>query len=157
MVSRKMDLSFLEKKISKSLSIFFFKKLRFLGGKTWAIRKPYHPANGPSKNIWGLLFKNLNIQSTCQKVIFSLLWNGAKMQFYSKMKSCITHRLLNQSGWDLIWVNIYFRSINTPNLILIGCVTVEFWGLERLTRQERPFKSGQKNERFEVCRQQFLS
>ena len=48
---KKNGLEFFRKKISKSLSIFSPKKLKFLGGKTWAIRKPFHPANGPSKNI----------------------------------------------------------------------------------------------------------
>ena len=50
-----------------SLSIFTPKNRGFLGGQTWAVRKPYHPANGPSKNIRGLLFEKMNIQLTCEK------------------------------------------------------------------------------------------
>jgi hypothetical protein len=30
-----------------------------LGGQTWAVGKPYHPSNGPSKKIRGLLFKKI--------------------------------------------------------------------------------------------------
>jgi hypothetical protein len=30
-----------------------------LGGQTWAVGKPYHPSNGPSKKIRGLLFEKI--------------------------------------------------------------------------------------------------
>ena len=48
----KMDLIFYQK-ISKSVIIFLLEIEGFWGGQTWAVGKPYHPANGLSKNIWG--------------------------------------------------------------------------------------------------------
>ena len=45
---KKNGLEFFRKKNLQKSKHFSFKKMRFLGGKTWAIRKPYHPANGPS-------------------------------------------------------------------------------------------------------------
>ena len=81
----KNGLEFFTNFFPKSLSIFTPKNRGFLGGQTWAVGKPYHPANGPSKNIRGLLFKkNWIFNELVKKVIFSLLWNGAKLQFYSK-------------------------------------------------------------------------
>ena len=55
----KNGLEFLTKKISKSLSILPPKNRSFLGGQTWAVGKTYPPANGPSKNITGLLFEKI--------------------------------------------------------------------------------------------------
>ena len=55
----KNGLEFFSKKISKILSIFSPKNRGFLGGQTWAVGKPYHPSNGPSKNIEGLLFEKI--------------------------------------------------------------------------------------------------
>ena len=56
---KKIGLEFFSKKISKTLSIFSPKTRGFLGGQTWAVGKPYHPSNGPSKNIRGLLFEKI--------------------------------------------------------------------------------------------------
>ena len=47
----KNGLEFFSKKIYKILSIFSPKNRGFFGGQTWAVGKPYHPSNGPSKNI----------------------------------------------------------------------------------------------------------
>ena len=70
----------------------------FGGGQTWAVGKPYHPANGPSKNICGLLIKRLNIQSACQKSDFFPYYEMEQnCNFIVKMKSFITQRFLNQS------------------------------------------------------------
>ena len=55
----KNGLEFFSKKISKSLNIFSPKNRGFLGGQTWAVGKPYHPSNGPSKKIRGLLFEKI--------------------------------------------------------------------------------------------------
>ena len=52
-------LEFFRKKISKIKSIFSPKNMGFLGGQTWAVGKPYHPSNGPSKKIRGLLFEKI--------------------------------------------------------------------------------------------------
>ena len=49
----------------KSRSIFTPKSRGFLGGQTWAVGKPYHPANGPSKILRGYYLKKMNIQLTC--------------------------------------------------------------------------------------------
>ena len=57
--SEKNGLEFFTQKMSKSLSIFSTKNRGFLGGQTWAVGKPYHPSNGPSKKIRGLLFKKI--------------------------------------------------------------------------------------------------
>ena len=154
----KNGLEFFYQFFSKSLSIFTPKNRGFLGGQTWAVGKPYHPANGPSKNIRGLLFEKIEYSiNLSKKWFFPYYEMEQNCNFIVKMKSLITQRFLNQSGWDLVWVNIYLRSINTPNLILIGWETAEFWGLDRLTRRERPFKWGLKNECFEVWRPHFLS
>ena len=51
----KNGLEFFSKKISKILSIFSPKNRGFLGGQTWAVGKPYHPSNCPSKNIGGVI------------------------------------------------------------------------------------------------------
>ena len=75
----KNGLEFFTQKISKSLSIFSPKNRGFLGGQTWAVGKPYHPANGPSKNNRGLLLKNMNIQSSCQKSDFFLTMKWSKI------------------------------------------------------------------------------
>ena len=55
----KNGLEFFTQKMSKSLSIFSTKNKGFFGGQTWAVGKPYHPANGPSKNNRGLLFEKI--------------------------------------------------------------------------------------------------
>ena len=68
--------------------------------------------------------------------------------FIVKMKNFITQRFLNQSGWDLVWVNNYQSCIDTPNLIRIGWETAEFWGLVHFTGQKGSFKWGSKNEPF---------
>ena len=47
-----------------------------------------------------------------------------------KIESFITWTFLNQFRWDLVWVKIYLMCIHSPNLILIGCETAEFWGLD---------------------------
>ena len=98
MVSRKMDLSFLEKKIQKSKH-FFFKKLSFLGGKTWAIGKPYNTANGPSKNILGVLVEKIEYSTNMSEKSFFLYYEMEQTyNFIVKTKSFITQRFLNQSG-----------------------------------------------------------
>ena len=55
----KNGLEFFYQFFSKSLSIFTPKNRGFLGGQTWAVGKPYHPSNGPSKKIRGLLFEKI--------------------------------------------------------------------------------------------------
>ena len=75
----KNGLEFFTNFFPESLSIFTPKNRGFLGGQTWAVGKPYHLANGQSKNIWGLLFKKLNIQSTCQKSDFFLTMKWSKI------------------------------------------------------------------------------
>ena len=55
----KNGLEFFSKKISKILSILSPKNRGFLGGQTWAVGKPCHPSNGPSKKIRGLLFEKI--------------------------------------------------------------------------------------------------
>ena len=55
----KNGLEFFGQKMSKSLSIFSTKNKGFLGGQTWAVGKPYHPSNGPSKKVRGLLFEKI--------------------------------------------------------------------------------------------------
>ena len=55
----KNGLEFFSKKMSKILSIFPPKIRGFLGGQTWAVGKPYHPSNGPSKYIRGVLFEKI--------------------------------------------------------------------------------------------------
>ena len=148
---KKNWLEFFRKKISKSLSIFSSKNWGFLGGKTWAIGKPYHPANGPSKNIWGILVEKIEFSTNMSKKSFFLYYEMEQnYNFIVKTKSFITQRFLNQSGWDLVWVNIYLGCFDTPNLISIGWDMTEFWGLDHLTRQERPCKLGFRNEPFWV-------
>ena len=94
-----MDLSFLAKKVFKSLSIFSPKNRGFLGGQTWAIGKPYHPANGPSKNIWGVLVEKIEYSTNMSKKSFFLYYEMEQTyNFIVKTKSFITQRFLNQSG-----------------------------------------------------------
>ena len=133
----------------KSLSIFTPKKRVFWGGHTWAVGKPYHPANSPSKNIRGLLFEKIEYSiNLWKKWFFRYYEMEQNCNFIVKMKSIITQGFLNQSRWDLVWVNIYLGCFDTPNLIPIGWDMAEFWGLGRLTRRERPCKWGFKNEPF---------
>ena len=63
----KNGLEFFTNFFPKSLSIFTPKNRGFLGGQTWAVGKPYHPANGPSKFFWGLLVEKLKIKPKYQK------------------------------------------------------------------------------------------
>ena len=144
-----MDLSFFTNFFSKSLSIFTPKNRGFLGGQTWAVGKPYHQANGPSKIIRGLLFEKIEYSiKLWKKWFFPYYEMEQNCNFIVKMKSFITQRFLNQSRWDLVWVNIYPGCFDTPNLIPIGWDMAEFWGLGHLTRRERPCKWGFKNEPF---------
>ena len=146
---KKNWLEFFRKKISKSLSIFSSKNWGFLGGKTWAIGKPYHPANGPSKNIWGILVEKIEFSTNMSKKSFFLYYKMEQTyNFIVKTKSFITQRFMNQSGWDLVGVNIYHGWFDTPNLIPIGWDMTELRGLGHLTRRERPCKWGFKNEPF---------
>ena len=145
----KNGLEFFTNFFPKSLSIFTPKNRGFLGGQTWAVGKPYHPANGPSKNIRGLLFEKIEYSiNLWKKWFFPYYEMEQNCNFIVKMKSFITQRFLNQSRWDLVWVNIYQGCFDTPNLIPIGWDMAEFWGLGRLTRRERPCKWGFKNEPF---------
>ena len=148
---KKNGLEFFLEKISKSLSIFSSKNWVFSGGKTWTIGKPHHPANGPSKNIWGILIEKIEFSTNMSKKSFFLYYEMEQnYDFIVKTKSFITQRFLNQSGWDLVWVNIYLGCFDTPNLISIGWDMAEFWGLDHLTRRERPCKWGFRNEPFWV-------
>ena len=70
----KNGLEFFSKKISKSLSIFSPKNRGFLGGQTWAIGKPYHPANALSKNIRGVLVEKIEYLSNMSKKSFFLYY-----------------------------------------------------------------------------------
>ena len=48
--------------------------MSFLGGKTWAIGEPHHPANGPSKNIWGILVEKIKFLTKMSKKSFFLYY-----------------------------------------------------------------------------------
>ena len=145
----KNGLEFFYQFFSKSLSIFTPENRGFCGGQTWAVGKPYHLANGPSKNIRGLLFEKIEYSiKLWKKWFFPYYEMEQNCNFIVKMKSFITQRFLNQSRWYLVWVNIYLGCFDTPNLIPIGWDMAEFWGLGHLTRRERPCKWGFKNEPF---------
>ena len=75
----KNGLEFFTNFFPKSLSIFTPKNRGFLGGQTWAVGKPYHPANGPSKILGGYYLKKLNIQLTCEKSDFFLTMKWSKI------------------------------------------------------------------------------
>ena len=88
----------MKKNLQKSKH-FFFKKLSFLGGKTWTIGKPYHPANGPSKNILGVLVETIEYSTNMSEKSFFLYYEMEQTDnFIVKTKSFITQRFLNQSG-----------------------------------------------------------
>ena len=96
---KKNGLEFFKKKNLENSKHFFFKKLSFLGGKTWAIGKPHHPANGPSKNIWGILVEKIEFSTNMSKKSFFLYYEMKQnYNFMVKTKSFITQRFLNQSG-----------------------------------------------------------
>ena len=76
--------------------------------------------------------------------------------FTVKTKTFVTQKFLNQSGWDLVWVNNYPKCFDTPNLVVIGLEKAEFWGLIRFTRPKGCLKLGPKNEPLKVWRPQFL-
>jgi len=70
-----------------------------LGGQTWAVGNPYHPSNGPSKKIRGLLFEKIEYSmKLAKKSFFSYYEIEQICNFIVKMKSFITQRFLNQSG-----------------------------------------------------------
>ena len=95
----KNGLEFFSKKIYKILSIFSPKNRGFLGGQTWAVGKPYHPANGLSKNIWGVLVEKIEYLGNMSKKSFFLYYEMEQnYNFIVKTKSFITQRFLNQSG-----------------------------------------------------------
>ena len=95
----KNGLEFFTNFFPKSLSIFTPKNRGFLGGQTWAIGKPYHPANGPSKNIWGVLVEKIEYSTNMSEKSFFLYYEMEQTyNFIVKTKSFITQRFLNQSG-----------------------------------------------------------
>ena len=77
--------------------------------------------------------------------------------FKAKTISFVTLTFLNQSRWDLVCVNIYSRCFDTPNIVLIGWETAEFWGLICFTRPEGYFKWDSKNKPFSVWTPQLSS
>ena len=96
---KKNGLEFFRKKNLEKSKHFFFKKLSFLGGKTWAIGKPHHPANGPSKNIWGILVEKIEFSTNMSKKSFFLYYEMEQTyNFIVKTKIFITQKFLNQSG-----------------------------------------------------------
>ena len=127
-------------------------------GHTRAVLTSNHPYSQPSKNIWGLLARKIEYSTKMSKKWFSSYYEMEQScNSIVKTKSFVTRTFLNQSGWDLVWVNIYPRCFDTPNLIPISWETAEFWGLIRFTRPEGCFKWGSKNEPFLVWRPQFSS
>ena len=74
------------------------KNERFLGGKTGAIGKHHHPANGPSKNILGVLVEKIAYSTNMSKMSFFLYYKMEQTyNFIVKTKSYLTQRFLNQS------------------------------------------------------------
>ena len=62
-----------------------------MGGKTWAIGKPYHPANGPSKNILGVLVETIEYSTNMSEKSFFLYYEMEQTDsFIVKTKSFIT-------------------------------------------------------------------
>jgi len=145
----KLTWVFYQKNLLKSKHFFLWKIEVFLRGHTRAILTSNHPYSHPSKNIWGLLAWKIEYSTKLSKKWFSSYYEMQQSSnFIVKTEISITRTFLNWSGWDLVWVNIYPRYFDTPNLIPIRWETAEFWGLVRFTRRERPCKWGLKNEPF---------
>ena len=136
-----MDLSFFTNFFPKSLSIFTPKNRGFWGVKPGPSKSPIIQLMAHQKILGGYYSKKMNIQFNLLKKWFIPYYEMEQnCKFIVKVTSFIIQRFLNQSGWDLVWVNIYLGCFDTPNLIPIGWDMAEFWGFGRLTRRERACK-----------------